>query len=117
MEQLAKALRAEMERRGHSYREAAATMGVASGTVVNWSKGWVEKAPRVQHWPALAAYIGVPMFVILGWLDLLTDEQIELVQAIPGYLNPADLLAVSAAQTRGYLKRSRGKALVAAIAS
>lgn len=77
MEQLAKALRETMTRQGHSYREAAAVMGVASGTVVNWSKGWVEKSPRLEHWKPLADYLQVPMTVILGWLGLLTAEQTE----------------------------------------
>lgn len=77
MEQLAKALREAMTRRDHSYREAATAMGVASGTVVNWSKGWVEKSPRLQHWRPLADYLEVPMPVILGWLGLLTAEQAE----------------------------------------
>lgn len=96
MEQLAKALRDEMARKGHSIRDAAGAMGVASGTVVNWSKGWVEKAPRVQHWKPLADYLGVPLFVILGWLDLLTEKQIELVRTIPGYLNPRRVSKVAA---------------------
>lgn len=96
MDRLAKALRAEMKRRDHSYRQAATEMGVASGTVVNWSKGWVEKAPRTEHWASLAKYLGVPMFVILGWLGLLTDEQVELVRTIPGYLNPWPVLAIVA---------------------
>lgn len=77
MKQLAKALREAMDRRGDSYREAAAVMGVASGTVVNWSKGWVEKSPRLEHWKPLADYLEVPMPVILGWLGLLTAEQAE----------------------------------------
>lgn len=77
MEQLAKALRDEMERRGHSIRQAAAALGVASGTVVNWSEGWVKKAPRLPNWRPLADYLGVPMPVILGWLGLLTVEQTE----------------------------------------
>jgi hypothetical protein len=77
MEQLAKALREAMARRAHSYREAATAMGVASGTVVNWSKGWVEKSPRLEHWRPLAEYLEVPMPVMLGWLGLLTAEQAE----------------------------------------
>lgn len=75
MEQLAKALRDEMERRGHSIRQAATAMGVASGTIVNWSAAWVKKSPRLEHWKPLADYLGVPMPVVLGWLGLLTEEQ------------------------------------------
>lgn len=77
MKQLAKALRETMDRRGDSFREAAMAMGVASGTVVNWSKGWVEKSPRLEHWKPLAEYLGVPMPVILSWLGLITSEQAD----------------------------------------
>lgn len=90
MDELARALRAEMARRGHSYREAAEAMGVASGTVVNWSKGWVEKAPRPQHWLKLADYLDEPVPVILGWLGFLNGAQVEAALSIPGYLTLAD---------------------------
>lgn len=96
MKQLAKALRETMDRRGDSFREAAMAMGVASGTVVNWSKGWVEKSPRLEHWKPLAEYLEVPMPVILGWMGLLNEEQVELVRTIPGYFNPQRALEVSA---------------------
>lgn len=81
MKQLSKALRAEMNRRNHSFREAAAALGVASGTVVNWSKGWVEKSPRPQHLGKLAEYLGVPMYVVLGWLGWLPPADVEVLRA------------------------------------
>lgn len=105
MEQLALALRTEMRRRGHSYRQAAGTLGVSSGTVVNWSKGWVEHAPRPGHWCRLADYIGVPMFIVLGWLGLLSDEQIGLVRTLPG-LAMADGIALRMADQQLVLELS-----------
>lgn len=81
MEQLAKALREEMAKRNHSIRQAAAAIGVASTTVVNWSKGWVENAPDPKHWPALAEYLQVPMPVVLAWMGLLTEEQVAQLDA------------------------------------
>lgn len=84
MERLAKALRDEMERRGHSVRQAAAEMGVASGTVVNWSAGWVKKSPRLEHWQPLATYLGEPMPIILSWLGLLTEAQADQLTSAKG---------------------------------
>lgn len=84
MEQLAKALREEMERRGHSVRQAATAMGVASGTVVNWSAAWVKKSPRLEHWQPLADYLGVPMPIVLSWLGLLTEAQAEQLNGAKG---------------------------------
>lgn len=103
VEQLAKALREEMGKRGHSYREAAMAMGVSSGSVVNWSKGWIEESPRTRNLEAMANYIGVPLYMILGWTGLLSPNQVEMLQRIPGSLETADLMALAWASQRGYL--------------
>lgn len=103
MEQLAKALREEMERRGHSYREAAAAMGVSSGSVVNWSKGWIEESPRHRNLEALAEYLGHPVYIVLGMVGILTEEQVEALQAIPGYLQEVEASALAMAQDRLFL--------------
>lgn len=84
VKQLAQALRKAMDRRGHSIREAAAALGVASGTVVNWSEGWVKKAPRHEHWQALADYLDIPMPVMLSWFGLLSEEEAHLLSRATG---------------------------------
>lgn len=103
MERLAKALQAEMESRGHSYREAATAMGVSSGSVVNWSKGWLVDNPRREHLEALADYLGVSLYHVLGMVGFLTDEQVKALQAIPGSLASVDAIALRLAERRGYL--------------
>lgn len=95
-------------------------MGVASTTVNNWVKGWIVKYPDREHLVALGGYVGVPVYVILGWLDLLNDEQVELLGSIPGSLSYTEALALVMAQDHlfawpepGYLKPGVGAVLVA----
>lgn len=99
MEQLAKALRDEMARRQHSYRGAATAMGVSSGSVVNWSKGWIEESPRLRNLEALAKYLGVDFFVVLGYVGVLTESQVaDLIEAKGVYIgSPVRVLPGSVA--------------------
>ena len=103
MEQLAKALREEMDRRGHSVRKAATAMGVSSGSVNNWSKGWLEESPRLRNLQALADYLGLPDYIVFGMVGILTKEQVAALQAIPGYLNELEATALSMVQDRLFL--------------
>jgi hypothetical protein len=100
MEKLAQALRGAMLERNHSAHKAAAAMGVSATTVINWSKGWVARLPDPEHWPIIADYIGVPTFVLLEWVGLLNDEQVDLLRTIPGSLRYRDGLALAMAQER-----------------
>ncbi len=77
MEKLAEALREAMMAKRHSLRDAAEEMGVAHNTVTNWSKGWITRSPRLEHVNPLARYIGVTREEILGWLEVLTIDQVE----------------------------------------
>lgn len=92
-----------MARRNHSYREAATAMGVSSGSVVNWSKGWIEESPRLKNLEALADYLGHPLYIVLGMVGILTDNQVSALQTIPGYLKDVDAAAIIYAHERGYL--------------
>lgn len=65
----------EKLRRGWSASAAAKELGISSGTYEGWEKGWRE--PGRDHWEAIARYLNVPMPVLLGWLGLLTDEQVK----------------------------------------
>lgn len=113
MEQLAKALREEMARRGHSYRQAATTMGVSMSSVRNWFHGFLIDVPNRRHRKVLAEYLGVAEFIILGWTDELTTEQVDLLRTIPGSLTYANALALVMVSRPGYLKPAAGTVLVA----
>lgn len=113
MEELAKALREEMARRGHSYRLAAAAMGVSMSSVRNWYHGFLIDVPNRRHRKLLAEYLGVAEFIILGWTEELTTEQVELLRTIPGSLTYADSLALSMVSGQGYLNFADGAVLVA----
>jgi transcriptional regulator with XRE-family HTH domain len=103
MEQLAKALRDEMERRNHSLRQAGLAMGVSQVTVRNWVNGWLSERPDTKSLRAIADYLGVSFFIILGWSGALTPEEIERLETIPGSLRELDAMALSWAERRGYL--------------
>jgi transcriptional regulator with XRE-family HTH domain len=100
VDRLAQALRQEMERRGHSYRDAARAMGVSSGSVVNWSKGWIEDNPRRRNLEALADYLGVAFYHVLGLVGFLTDDEVAALSTIPGSLRYVDFIALTMAQGR-----------------
>ena len=114
MEQLAKALREEMNRRNHSFRDAATAMGVSSGSVVNWSKGWIEESPRIRNLQALAEYLGHPDYIVFGMVGWLTPDQVEVLQTIPGSIELADQTALFLVVEAGYLNPADGKVLASA---
>ena len=113
MEQLAKALREEMDRRNHSFRDAGDEMGVSYNTVRNWSKGWVAHSPRMEHWQALAEYLGVPLYHVLGLVGILTEEQVDHLRAIPGSLASIDAETLKMLERAGYLVSLPFEALIA----
>lgn len=113
MEQLARALREEMARRGHSYRQAAEAMGVSASSVKNWYHGFLTAAPEPKHQRKIAGYLQVPLYIVLGWTDQLTTAQVELLSTIPGSLIDAEALALTMAQRAGYLDLAPAEVLVA----
>lgn len=116
MEELSKALAAEMERRGHSLRQAAAVMEVSATTVDKWLKGWLVKRPDIESLNRLAdRYLDLPRFVVYGWCGILTGREVEILQAIPGSLASIDAIALRWAEERGYLVSLPFEPLTAAV--
>ena len=98
MKELAAAILKAMREKDHSLQEAADEMAsykrrgtVSKGSVRAWSKGFLTKRPDEENWDAIARYIGVSRYVVMGWLDVLEPEDVDTL------LNRATGLLLSSA--------------------
>lgn len=84
MKELAAAIQKAILDKGHSLQDAADEMmsykrkgTISKGSVRAWSKGFLTNRPAEENWDAIAQYIGVSRYVVMGWLDVLEPEDVD----------------------------------------
>ncbi len=84
MKELAAAIQRAMKEKGHSLQEAADEMlsykgwgTVSKGSVRAWSNGFLTNRPEQENWDAIAQYVGVHRYVVMGWLEVLEQGDVD----------------------------------------
>lgn len=83
MKELAAAILRVLTEKGHSFQDAADEMSaykgrsISKGSVSAWSKGFLTNRPAEENWDAIAQYVGVSRFEVMGWLEVLEPEDVD----------------------------------------